>query len=260
MENRLDKIVLTKQQEVLQLKRNSSFQTFEKSPFFEQKTRSLSESIQQKGFGIIAEIKRKSPSAGFILPDLNPLQFAKIYEQAGMAGMSILTDASYFGGSNEDVIAVRKESNIPILRKEFIIDEIQIFESKAIGADAILLIAEILTKQQVKEFTIIAKSLGLEVIMEIYSYDQLEKIHPEIDILGINNRNLKNQQTSIENSIKMASYLPSDKIKISESGIKNKADIEQLAQLNYQGALIGESILKQEDPSVFLGQINSVLL
>lgn len=258
MNNILDIIVANKKKEVEILKKQFKLSDFEKSPNFTKEVNSISESIRSKGFGIIAEIKRKSPSAGEFKQGINPVEIAKSYVESGMAGISILTDYDFFGGTNEDLIQVKKQFSIPVLRKEFIVDEIQIFESKAIGADAILLIAEVLTAKQVKEFTIIAKSLGLEVIMELHDFSELDKIYEEVDILGVNNRNLKIQVTNLDTSFRLAPYLPKNTLKISESGIKTLEEIQTLASLNYNGALIGESILKNPEMDQFLKQLNSI--
>lgn len=256
MKTILNEIVYNKCKEVEILKTKYRFSDFEKMPLFNKPIDSLVESLSSKDFGIIAEMKRKSPSAGVIKTDFSPLEIAQTYVEAGVAGISILTDFDYFGGSVEDVLSVKQHLNVPVLRKEFIIDEIQIFEAKAIGADAILLIAEILTAQQVKTFTIIAKSLGLEVIMELHDFTELDKIYEEVDILGVNNRNLKIQQTDLETSFRLAPYLPKNQLKISESGIKTAEEIKALAAVGYQGALIGESILKNPQMKQFLVELN----
>ncbi|MFN5417250.1 MAG: indole-3-glycerol phosphate synthase TrpC [Flavobacteriia bacterium] len=258
MENILEIIIANKKKEVEVLKKQFKLSDFEKSVNFGNKVSSISASIRSKDFGIIAEIKRKSPSAGDMRQGINPVEIAKSYVESGMAGISILTDYDFFGGTNDDVIQVKKHFSVPVLRKEFIVDEIQIFESKAIGADAILLIAEVLTAKQVREFTIIAKSLGLEVIMELHDFQQLDKFYDEIDILGVNNRNLKSQITSLETSFQLAPYLPKDVLKISESGIKSAEEIKILSSLNFNGALIGESILKNPEMDLFLQQLNQL--
>ena len=157
----LDQIIVSKKKEVELLKEKFSYTDYEKSPFFSEKTRSLTAQLGANKFGIIAELKRKSPSAGYINKELDVVQQAKLYESSGAAAISCLTDYFYFGGSGEDLTAIKPATSIPILRKEFIIDEVQLFESKAIGADVILLIAEILTKEQALHLTIMAQSLGM---------------------------------------------------------------------------------------------------
>lgn len=251
----LDTILAQKQKEVEILKSEFKLKDFEKSPFFSQPVVSLKDSIRSKEFGIIAEIKRKSPSAGSLRESINPSELGKEYENAGAAGISVLTDLEFFGGSVKDLILVKESVNIPVLRKEFIIDEIQLFQAKAIGADAILLIAEALTEQQALHFTILAQSLGLEVVMEFHEKSQRSKINGEVDIIGVNNRNLKLQKTDIDLSLELIDFLPKDKVLISESGIQSVEELAQIAKCGYHGALIGESILKNTSPAEFIKQL-----
>lgn len=242
----LDTILATKRKEVALLKEQLSFKDFEQSTAFYKKCTSLSKSITSKDFGIIAELKRKSPSAGIIHSDYKPGELARTYEEMNAAGISCLTDFSYFGGSNEDLQIVKLYSDLPVLRKDFIIDEIQVLESKAIGADAILLIAEALTKKEALQLTVLAQSLGMEVVLEFHSLAEFSKLNHLVDIVGVNNRDLKRQLTSLQTSMDLIGVLPDDKIRISESGIKTRDEIELLQQLGYHGALIGESILRSE--------------
>ena len=256
----LDRIIENKRKEVKLLKEKFKIKDFEKMGFFSSDVLSLKQNIQSNNFGIISEIKRKSPSAGEINSFFSPKDLAVSYQKSGAAGISVLTDFEFFGGSVEDLIEVKKEVNIPILRKEFIIDEIQIFQAKAIGADAILLIAEALTEEEALHFTIIAQSLGLEVVMEFHEKNQLYKINDEVDIIGVNNRNLKLQKTDILNSIELIDFLPKDRVLISESGIKSIDDLKQIYECGYHGALIGESILKSDSPLDFLKRMSSSVL
>jgi indole-3-glycerol phosphate synthase len=248
----LDTILEQKRIEVEILKAHFTLKDFEKSPFFFEKTVSLKESILSKGFGIIAEIKRKSPSAGKMIANLNPASLGREYQDSGVAGISVLTDFNFFGGSIDDLIAVKKNVSIPVLRKEFIIDEIQIFQAKAIGADAILLIAEALTEERALHFTILAQSLGLEVIMEFHERSEMYKLNDEIDIVGVNNRNLKLQKTDVSTSLELFDFLPKNKVLISESGLHSKEELNRIAAIGYHGALIGESILKSDSPKDFI--------
>ncbi len=252
MKSILDEIIDNKRIEISHLKSNLSYRDFEKSTFFNRECISLKDKFKEDNFGIIAEIKRKSPSAGILKVDLNITDLGIEYERNGAFGISCLTDQNYFGGSIQDLIELRNATQLPILRKEFIIDEIQIFESKAIGADAILLISEILTKEQALHLTIIAQSLGMEVLMEFHEANQLNKINDLVDLVGVNNRNLKLQTTSINNSLDLFNFLPSDKPCISESGIKTKEELSILKSIGYNGALIGESVLKNVRPGDFL--------
>ncbi len=239
----LDEIVANKRNEIQQLKQSITVSDYVQSPLFNRNVISFKKNIRDQ-FGIIAEIKRKSPGAGEINTNLDILSQVKSYEKQGACGISVLSDFHYFGGSNEDIMQIRNITNRPILRKEFILDEYQLFESKAAGADAVLLIASILEKEQAHQLTIVAKSLGLEVLFEIHSFEELNKMNDEIDILLVNNRNLKTQQTSVEHSYGLASYLPENILKISASGISNSNQLKQLQNLGFNGALIGESLLK----------------
>lgn len=247
--NILTEIIAHKIKEVDFLKKQVSRKNLEESEFFNAECKSLSQSICDKNFGIIAEMKRKSPSAGIIRTDLQPKVLGKHYENSGVAGISILTDNKYFGGHYLDVLEVKKEVQTPILRKDFIVDEYQIFESKAMGADCILLIASILEKQHLKELALIANSLGLEVLMEIHEQSELEKFNDEISILGVNNRDLKRQATDLLTSENLRPYLPNNVTLISESGIKTSLETLYLSSLGYHGALIGESIVGHKNPS-----------
>lgn len=251
----LDQIIVTKKKEVQLLKEKFSYNHFEEADLFSTKTRSLKEKLVSERFGVIAEIKRKSPSAGMINTDLDIIQQGKIYESSGVTAISCLTDYFYFGGSNEDLSKLKAATSIPILRKEFIIDEIQLFESKAIGADVILLIAEILTKEQALHLTIMAQSLGMEVIMECHSYNELKKVNDLVDVIGVNNRDLQAQKTTIQTSFDLYNFIPEGKLCISESGIRSKADLIKLSEKGYHGALIGEHILSNSNPADTLASL-----
>ncbi len=252
MKTILDTIIDQKRIEVTNRKEQTSISELEQLPLFTSKTRSLRDSLRGNKFGIIAEMKRKSPSAGSIHEDLDPVKQAHLYANAGAAGISVLTDEPFFGGTLADLEAVANSTSIPVLRKDFIIDEYQLFEAKAYGADVVLLIAEALTKEQAFHFTIMAKQLGLEVLMECHDRKYLDRYNDEVDIYGINNRNLHLQKTDLKTSFEMINFLPEDVICISESGIKNRGDIMDLSATGYQGALIGESILKQQSPDKFI--------
>lgn len=251
MKTILDTIVANKQKEVALLKQTKSYRDFENAPLFARKSISLTSRILSQEFGIIAEIKRKSPSAGNIKPNLDITAQGLLYQNNGVAGISCLTDFLFFGGTISDLETLREAVNVPILRKEFIIDEIQLFEAKAVGADAILLISEILDSQQALHLTIMAQQLGLEVIMECHDKHHLDLINDQVDIIGINNRNLHLQKTDLATSFELFPYLPKDKVLISESGIKTQSEILELEKTGYHGALIGESILTKTDSNKF---------
>src|SRR5690606_36478388 len=214
----------------------------EKIPFFGRKTISLSHNLQNSPSGIIAEFKRRSPSKTIINNSALVEDVAIGYEHAGACGMSVLTDEIYFGGTLDDLITARQNSNLPILRKEFIIDEFQIIEAKAFGADVILLIAAILTKAEIKHFSEVAKSLNLEVLLEVHNEEELHKsIMPSIDMIGVNNRNLKTFEVSLEPSKTLSKLIPEGFIKVSESGISSIEAIKELQPYGYRGFLIGEN-------------------
>jgi len=249
MKTILDQIIATKQQEVALLKQTSSIKSFSNQPLFSQPVRSLKQSLLANEFGIIAEIKRKSPSGGAIFLDLDPIEVARSYEREGAAAISVLTDFNFFGGSTTDLELVRQHSSLPLLRKEFIIDELQLFEAKAKGADAVLLIAAILTKQQAHHFTIVARNLGMEVVFEIHTLHELDKINDEVDLIAVNNRNLAAQETSLEICINLAPYLPTFSPAIAASGMRSGTDLKRVQDAGYCGALIGEGILRTRNLS-----------
>ena len=199
--NILDKITLDKRHEVALKKALIPIKQLENSVLFNRNTVSLANNLRQSHTGIIAEHKRRSPSKPIINNSLNVQDVAKGYENAGVCGMSVLTDGKYFGGSLDDLLIARASCNLPLLRKEFIIDEYQIIEAKACGADVILLIAAILTKEEIKQFSELAKSLKLDVLLEVHNEEELQKsIMPSLDMLGVNNRNLKTFEVSLETS------------------------------------------------------------
>ena len=213
-----------------------SNKTFKKSIF--------KESLTNKTEAIIAEIKKASPSAGIISKDFDPVSKAKEYEALGASALSILTEEDYFLGSTDYLKAVREITNLPILRKDFIVDEYQIYESKLIEADCILLIVSILTDSDLKNFSKIADNLGLDYIMEVHDKDELRRVSDfENAIIGVNNRNLKTFEVDIKNSITLRQQFDKDNVFVSESGIKSKKDIEKLKENNISVFLIGESLM-----------------
>jgi indole-3-glycerol phosphate synthase len=253
----LDQIVLTKRKEVELLKNERSMSYFESQINFKRSTYSLKNSLRKNEFGIIGELKRKSPSAGAILQEMDLPKMAKYYVESGICAISCLTDFQYFGGSINDLEQLRSLVEIPILRKEFIIDHLQIFEAKAAGADAILLISSILTKKEIKEFVKIAHDLNLEVLFEVHKLEEIDNMSGLEDVIGVNNRDLHLQKTDLKTSEILFKSLPSEKLKISESGIKTRNEVEFLLNLGYNGALIGESILKQSAPHQFISELKS---
>lgn len=247
--NILDKIVGDKRKEVDVKKQLISASQLEKYPLFERRTSSLYTSLKNSNSGIIAEHKRRSPSKDVINQNLNVQDVARGYEEAGVSGISVLTDARYFGGSLDDLLLARASAKTPILRKEFIVDEYQIVEAKAHGADVILLIAAVLSRKEIKSFSQLAKNLNLEVLLEVHNLEELEKsIMPSIDMLGVNNRNLKTFEVSTEISKQLSRNIPDNFVKVSESGISNVEAIKDLKDYGYKGFLVGENFMKTEDP------------
>ncbi len=249
--NILDKIVFDKRKEVDLKKALISTQQLESSQLFNRGTISLSEKLKNSSSGIIAEHKRRSPSKSIINNDLNVQDVATGYENAGVCGMSVLTDGKYFGGSLDDLIVARASCNLPLLRKEFIVDEYQIIEAKSYGADAILLIAAILTQEEIKQFSQLAKSLSLDVLLEVHNEDELQKsIMPSLDMIGVNNRNLKTFEVSLDTSKTLSTKIPDEFVKVSESGISDIQSLQTLKTYGFQGFLIGENFMKTNNPGV----------
>ena len=246
--NILDNIVADKRKEVTLKKGLIPISQLENSVLFNRTPFSLSNALRNSNTGIIAEHKRRSPSKSTINQSLNVQDVAKGYENAGVSGMSVLTDGKYFGGSLDDVLIARASCNWPILRKEFIIDEYQLLEAKAHGADVILLIAAILTKEEIKQFSEFAKSLKLDVLLEVHNEAELQKsILPSLDMIGVNNRNLKTFDVSLATSKELSKCIPDDFIKVSESGISSIEAIKELKPYGYKGFLIGENFMKTEN-------------
>ena len=245
--NILDKIIANKKQEVDQAKKLITLPEFKDSALFNRKTFSLKESVKS-GSGIIAEFKRQSPSKGIINDKADVLDVTKSYEEFGASGISILTDLEFFGGKLEDILKVRNQISIPILRKDFMIDEYQFHEAKANGADVILLIASCLSSNQVQEFTELSHELGLEVLLEIHTEEELEHFNKEIDLVGINNRNLKDFKVDLQHSVNLKNLLPQETLAVAESGIYNVEDFKFLREKGFDGFLMGEYFMKNEKP------------
>ncbi len=246
----LEKIIAYKKTEVAE---KSSFipqKLLEKSIYFESKAVSMKKYLtNQEKSGIVAEFKRKSPSKGSINVIASVEKTSIGYMQAGAAALSILTDKEFFGGSNEDLIAARKFNFCPILRKDFIVSEYQIIEAKSIGADCILLIAAALDSQRLRELAVFAKSLGLEVLMEVHDEEELEShLNEHLDLVGVNNRSLKTFEVSLEASFGLVDKIPNQFVKISESGISAPETLIQLKKAGFDGFLIGENFMKSSRP------------
>ena len=246
----LETIIAAKRKEVEKFKPMSSIERFEKDGFFWQiRTRSLVQSLLLPGStGIIAEFKRKSPSKGWFKTKELEVEPVIVSYNKHAAGISVLTNEEFFGGDLDDLIQTKVVSDIPVLRKDFILDKWQIAEAKAFGADVILLIAACLSVNEVKELAAYAKSIQLEVLLEIHNDEELDHICDEVDMVGVNNRNLKTFEVSIENSLNLIDKIPVGKPAIAESGISKVETIRQLRAAGFKGFLIGETFMKEENP------------
>lgn len=248
----LDRIVATKREEVDQL-----HQTFSVEEAFEKisalpPTRGFIEVLsnqRKREMGLIAEVKKASPSKGLIRPDFDPVEIAKAYESAGADCLSVLTDEQYFQGSGEYLMAVRKAVSLPLLRKDFIIDAAQIYEARLLGADAILLIASILEPAKIAQFMSIASSIGLDCLIEVHNRTELDSVLQleSVKLVGVNNRNLHTFETSLSTTAELSRDIPEEVILISESGISGSDDISFLNSTGAQGVLIGEHFMRNED-------------
>lgn len=248
MKNILETIIEYKKQEVQRCMRETPVAKLMQSPAVERAGLSLKASLLDPAkTGIIAEYKRKSPSKGIINDSATVQDVTSAYTQGGASGLSVLTDQESFGGSLDDLRIARMNS-IPILRKDFMIDEYQILEAKAAGADVILLIAACLSATRVRELAVYAKKLSLEVLLEIHGDEELDHICDDIDLVGVNNRNLKTFEVDIDNSIRLLHLLPNDKPAIAESGIDNVQTVHQLRKAGFSGFLMGEHFMKQDSP------------
>jgi indole-3-glycerol phosphate synthase len=255
----LKKIIEYKKVEVEEKKKQTSIEDLKRMPLFEREPLSMRDSIiDESKTGIIAEYKRKSPSKGIINDKVSVKDVTSSYAKYGASGISVLTDENFFGGSLNDLIEAFN-TGVPLLRKDFIIDEYQILEAKAYGASVILLIAACLSKEKVKQLSQFAKTLGLEVLLEIHNEFELEYIGDHADMIGINNRNLKNFEVTLDHSIELIKKIPDDVVVIAESGISNVNDIVTLKEAGFNGFLIGEYFMKHTNPSIAFAEFSNQL-
>ncbi|SMO59260.1 indole-3-glycerol phosphate synthase TrpC [Solitalea koreensis] len=248
--NILDKIVARKRQEVIENKSKTATAVLEQSEFFDRSCYSLREALTNPDkVGVIAEFKRRSPSKGILNVDADVAATTQAYVQAGASVLSVLTDVDFFMGCNENVMKARRANQVPILRKDFTIDEYQILEAKAMGADVILLIAAILSPEEINRLAAFAHSLGLSVLLEVHNKQELlRSISPHCDAIGVNNRNLNDFTVNVETSFELVELIPTDFVKVSESAISKAETIIDLKQAGYSGFLIGETFMKTSDP------------
>jgi indole-3-glycerol phosphate synthase len=258
--NILETIVAEKRKEVSSKQEIYPIKFLEQSIFFETQPISLKSYIEREDLhGIIAEFKRMSPSRGMINEFAKPEEVCLNYMRGGASALSVLTDKKFFGGSNEDLAAARKHNYCPILRKDFIIDPYQIFEAKSIGADAILLIAEILTEKEMESFYSVAQSLELEVLFEVHSPENISKLPSGAQMVGINSRNLKTFDVSLEHTMGLLEKLPSNVCAIAESGINTPKDYALLKAIGFKGFLIGEAFMREPNPGKALARFINVI-
>ena len=255
----LKKIIEVKRVEVEERKKQFSIEELKAMPLFERKPVSLKQSIlDESKTGIIAEYKRKSPSKGIINDKVTVKDVTTAYARFGASGISVLTDEAFFGGSLKD-LSEAFLTEVPLLRKDFIIDEYQIIEAKAYGASVILLIAACLTKEEVNRLGAFAKTLGLEVLLEIHDESELEYMGEHSDLVGVNNRNLKNFEVTLDHSIELIRKMPTETIVIAESGISSINDILILKEAGFNGFLIGEYFMKHANPSIAFAEFSNQL-
>ena len=247
----LDDIVENRREEVIRQRKLVTLTELTAKTDFSTPRLSMAQRLIALGSsGIIAEFKRKSPSKGVINDRVEPQVVTKGYAEAGAAGVSVLTDNRYFGGSTADFNAARSAiPGTPMIRKDFMVDEYQIHEARFMQADVILLIAAVLDKSEISQYTSVAHELGLEVLLELHDEAELEKIDSRVDMIGINNRNLKDFKVDMEQSLRLFDQLPAAAIKISESGLSDPKTVDFLRNHGFQGFLMGENFMKMENPA-----------
>ncbi len=257
--NILDRIVLRKKEEVADAKQLISIPDLEKTEYFKRTPYSFKEFLlAEDRTGIIAEFKRRSPSKGLINGTADVAEVTSAYNHAGASALSVLTDVDFFGGKADDLFAARAANKIPVLRKDFVIDEYQILEAKAWGADIILLIASILTPQQISDFGKLAQNLGLNVLLEVHNLEELERsICHNLDVIGVNNRNLADFSVDIQTSFDLVNKIPKEFLKISESAISDPKTIRALRTAGFDGFLIGENFMKTAHPGLAIKEFVS---
>ncbi len=247
----LDQIIHHKREEVRQRAELVPVKLLEQSIYFSTPVVSLSRYLNRPDkSGIIAEFKRRSPSKGEINAYASVEEVSIGYMQAGASALSILTDSTYFGGKNADLMEARKFNFCPILRKDFMISEYQIIEARSIGADAILLLASVLSKEEMAGYTTFARSLGLEVVIEIHEKKHLEKVHPDAQVIGVNSRDLRDFSVDVQRAHDLFPSLPAEMVRIAESGLTQAATVADLYDTGYRGFLIGEAFMKADRPAL----------
>ncbi|MCM1021952.1 MAG: indole-3-glycerol phosphate synthase TrpC [Muribaculum sp.] len=257
MGNILDRIIASKRREVEALRLTVPERLLtEMALATKRATVSMKQSIVE-GTGVIAEFKRRSPSKGEIAPFCDVTAQVAAYESAGASACSVLTDAPFFGGSVDDLVVARYATHLPIIRKDFIIDSVQIAVARIAGADAVLLIASALSRNEIEQLSDFAHLLGLEVLLELHDIDECAKIVGAPDMIGINNRNLHTFSTSVSHALSFVDRLPAEAVKIAESGISAPSDVISLRRSGFNGFLIGEALMKSNNLKEFFDEIQS---
>ncbi len=258
----LDQIVKNKRKELLGLKEKKSFDRLRKEvERLPKKKHVFFRALKNaKDIAVIAEIKKRSPSKGSLCGDFKPVAFAKAYERAGASALSVLTDKNFFGGSIEIFKKIRAKTKLPLLRKDFTLDAYHVFEARLIGADAVLLIAAILSRKELKILSRTAFSLGLDVLFEVHTPRDIEKVLPlKPSMIGINNRDLRSFRVDLDVTSRLIKRLPRQALVISESGIQSAEDLLYLKRLGVRAALVGESLIKKKDPGAALRNLRAGL-
>jgi len=244
----LDKIIAQKREEVEQRKKEATITYLQQLIAQQKPVLDLTLALKDEHIRMIAEVKQASPSRGMLSPNFNPIELAQTYAEGGAAAISVLTEANYFMGSIEHLAAIKKVVDLPLLRKDFIFDSYQVYESRAYGADALLLIAAILSQEQLKELILLSHSLGLKCLVEVHSKGEVERaVLSEAEIIGINNRDLNTFTVDITTTRRLRPLIPQEKIVVSESGIKSKGDIEKLGKWGVDAVLVGEALVTAGD-------------
>ena len=251
----LNEILAAKREEVAFRKKGMPREELTAGPLFRRPTLSLRRALENAPCGVIAEFKRKSPSKGFIKEGADAAEIVGGYAAAGAAACSVLTDERYFGGSLDDLVRARTAVDIPLLRKDFVIDPYQVDEARAHGADAVLLIAAALGVGQCAELAAYARASGLEVLLEVHSAAELEYVGPEVDLVGVNNRNLSTFVTDVRVSFELAGRIPAACLKVSESGIYSADTVKKLREAGFGGFLIGDNFMREPDPALALEKL-----
>ena len=244
----LDKIIAQKREEVEQRKKVATITYLQQLIARQKPALDLAMALKGDHIRLIAEVKQASPSRGMLSPNFNPIELARTYAEGGAAAISVLTEANYFMGSIEHLAAIKEVVGLPLLRKDFIFDFYQIYESRAYGADALLLIVAILSQEQLKELVSLSHSLGLRCLVEVHNEGEVERaVHSEAEIIGINNRDLNTLSIDINMTRRLRPLIPQERIVVSESGIKSKRDIEKLGKWGVDAVLIGEALVTAGD-------------